>query len=328
MRKQYKQLSLEEREWIFVYKQQGLSNREIGSRLGRDHTTIGRELRRNAPYFQEYIAIRAHKRAVRRGIQQRQKAPLKEPLIYLYVREHLREKWTPEAIAGRLPIDHPGKSIHHETIYRYIYGNDTRTEKLWGYLKLHRRKRMVKHGRKVKTEKIVGKSIDMRPRKVDTRKEFGHWETDLMEGKRSEKQVVSVQVERKTRYIIMGLLADKTAMSKTVDMVARFGVLPEEAIKTMTADRGSENAYHTTWTDSLGMDVYLCNPYHSWEKGSVENSIGRVRTWLPKKDGLAGVSQEVLNEVARRENNTPRKCLGWLKPREKMELELKKLHEN
>lgn len=327
MKKQYKQLSLEDREWIFAYKQQGLSNREIGKKLGRSHTTIGRELRRNAPYFAEYIAARAHRRAVRRGFLQRRKAPLKEPFIYLYVREHLREKWSPEAIAGRLPIDHPGKSIHWETIYRYVYGDDTRKEKLWGYLKLHRRKRMVKHGRKVDSERIVGTSIDLRPKRINVRREFGHWETDLMEGKRGD-QVVSVQIERKTRYLMMSLLPDKTATSKTVDMVTRFGVLPSSAVKTVTADRGSENTYHTTWTDSLGMDVYLCNPYHSWEKGSVENSIGRVRHWLPKRDGLEGVTQAVLNEVACRENNTPRKCLGWLKPREKMELELSMLRGN
>ena len=324
MRRRYKQLSLEDREWIFAYKRQGLSNREIAKKLGRSHTTIGRELRRNAPYFQEYVPARAHKRAVRRGALQRRKAPLKEPFIYLYVREHLRAKYTPEAIAGKLPLDHPGKSIHHETIYRYIYSHDTKREKLWKHLKRHRKKRMERHGRKVRKEKITGTSIDLRPKRINSRKEFGHWETDLMEGKHGEP-VASVQVERKTRYMVIGLLPDKTALSKAMDMVSRFGMLPEGAVKSITADRGSENAYHRVWTDGTGADVYLCNPYHSWEKGTVENSIGRIRFWLPKKYGLAGVTQEVLNEVARRENNTPRKCLGWLTPREKMEQELKRL---
>jgi len=185
---------------------------------------------------------------------------------------------------------------------------------------------MIKHGRKVQSEKIVGTSIDVRPKKIESRKEFGHWETDLMEGKRSEREVVSVQIERKTRYLVMGLLEDKTATSKAVDLITRLGVFPMGAVKTLTTDRGSENAYHSVWTDGLKTDVYLCNPYHSWEKGSVENSIGRVRNWLPKRDGLVGVDQRVLNEVARRENGTPRKCLGWLKPREMMELELFKLH--
>ncbi len=329
MGKRYQHLRLEEREWIFAWRQQGISFREVGKRLARSHTTISRELKRNAPYFQEYIPVRAQRWYEKRGGEQRRKAPLKEPFIYLYVREHLRERQTPEAIAGRLSLDYPGKQIHHETIYRYIYGNDTKKEQLWHYLKLHKRKRMKWNGRKVRSEKIANMiSIEKRPKVVERRNQFGHWETDLMEGKRTEKKVVSVQVERKTRYLMMSLLTDKKAGTKFRDITNTLGWLPKEGVRSITADRGSENAYHERWRDSIKTDVYFCHAYHSWEKGGVENSIGRVRRWFPKREGLMGVTQEVLDSVVERENNTPRKCLGWLTPCERMEDELQKLHTN
>lgn len=146
----YKHLSLEERERYYALKEQGLSLREIGRRLGRSHTTFVRE-KRNAKYGAAYIPCKAQEKADKRGVKQRTKAPLKEPLIFLYVREHLRKPfyWTPEQISGRLNLDHPEKSITVETIYAYIYARKNRRYKLWEYLTLARKKRMKKGGRAV-----------------------------------------------------------------------------------------------------------------------------------------------------------------------------------
>src|SRR5574343_1827906 len=134
--RQFKPLSLEERELMFGMLLMGRTFREIGRRLSRHHTTISRELRRNAKYEYPYIPCRANRLAKTRGVEQRRKAPLKSPEILLYVREHLRfpNFWTPEQIAGRLPIDMPGESITFETIYRYIYSPDTAKNHLWQYL--------------------------------------------------------------------------------------------------------------------------------------------------------------------------------------------------
>lgn len=108
----FKHLFLEERERYFVWKAQGISLREIGRRLGRSHSTFSREPKRNAKYGRPYLPCTAHRKSEKRGLKQRYRAPLKEPLIFLYVREKLRdEKWSPETIAGRLPLDHPGYSI-------------------------------------------------------------------------------------------------------------------------------------------------------------------------------------------------------------------------
>src|SRR3989338_505374 len=200
--KAYSHLGLEERELLFSLRGQGLTFREIGRKLGRDHTTLSREYGRNAKYGRPYIPCRAERLTRKRGERQRRKAPLKNPLIYLYVRKKLREKkWSPETIKGRLPIDHPGHSVGLETIYRYIYSRKkSGQDALWQYLTLHRKKRMKKNGRKVKSTKIEAMlPIETRPEAVDLRQEVGHWETDNMEGKRSDQTAVSVTVERVTR---------------------------------------------------------------------------------------------------------------------------------
>src|SRR3989338_7130607 len=151
----FKHLSLEERERYFVWKNQGVSLREIGRRLGRSHSTFVREPKRNAKYGKPYLPCLADRKAKKRAFKQRYRAPLKEPLIFLYVRTRLRDrKWSPETIAGRLSIDYPGYSIDDETIYRYIYGRKQSRMKLWENLVLHRKRRMKKDGRKVRGVRI------------------------------------------------------------------------------------------------------------------------------------------------------------------------------
>src|SRR3989338_1030831 len=151
----YHHLSLEEREKLYAWKEKGLSFREIGKNLKRNVSTITREWKRNGKYGQPYIPCRADRKAAKRALKQRYRAPLKEPLIFLYVRTRLRDfHWSPETIAGRLPIDYPGYSIDDETIYRYIYGRKQKRMKLWEHLTLHRKRRMKKDGRKVRGVRI------------------------------------------------------------------------------------------------------------------------------------------------------------------------------
>src|SRR6266571_3109468 len=150
-------LILEEREKLYGWQKEGLSLRIIAEKLGRSHGSLSRELRRNAKYENTYLPCRAQKKADKRTLRQRRKAPLKSSLVYLYVRQHLRLGWSPEQIAGRLSLDHPGETIDDETIYRYIYQKDwyVKREKLWKYLTLRRKKRMSKGGRHVKHESRI-----------------------------------------------------------------------------------------------------------------------------------------------------------------------------
>lgn len=318
--KAYSHLRLEERELLFCLREQGLTFREIGKELGRDHTSLSREYGRNAKYGRPYIPCRAEKKTRKRGEKQRRKAPLKNPLVYLYVREKLRnpkERWSPETIAGRLPHDHPGETIHHETIYRYIYSRKkSGRDQLWQYLTLHRKKRMKKNGRKVKPGKIEAMlPIEMRPEAANLRQEVGHWETDNMEGKRSDRTAVSVTVERVSRLTSLAKLTDHKADTKSETVI---GGLDHQVVKSITADRGPENRKHQLITKGLNIPIYFCNPYHSWEKGTVENTVGRIRRFLPKGKSLDTVSEKQIRSIELHLNNTPRKCLGFLTPCEKL----------
>ena len=194
MLKKFKHLSLTEREILYGGLQQGLSLREIGRSLKRDHTSLSDELKRNIRYGNcyfgnKYLPCKAQVLADKRALKQRQKASLKNPKVFVYVRKSLRAGLSPEAIAGRLPLDHPGENIDDETIYRYIYSKGMRRYKYWQYLILQRKKRMKKEGRRIRRDgKIPGSiSIDLRPKEVGMRNTLGHWETDNIIGRQTDK---------------------------------------------------------------------------------------------------------------------------------------------
>jgi IS30 family transposase len=321
--KKYQQLTLLEREQLFVWYEAKVGIREIGRRLNRNPGTISRELKRNASGNRKnsreyltfkYLPCKAQKKAEKRALKQRTKAPLKCPEIFLYVREHLRKPyyWTPEEIAGRLPIDHPGLSIDDDTIYRYIYGRKQRRMKLWVHLRLHRKRRMKHHGRKVKGcgRLPTALPIEQRPDGANTRQEEGHWETDNVGTIKTDKTGISASVERKSRIIRLRKLANLKAKTKRKILVAQVKQEAKLMQKSMTIDRGAENSDHEEFTKQTKMPVYACNPYHSWEKGSVENGIGRLRFFVPKGISIDRLSQTELSVIEEIINNTPRKCLG------------------
>ncbi len=298
---------------------EGLSLRDTAKLVGRSHSTLVRELKRNKRHGRAYLPCLAQKRAERVGHNQRWKAPLKEATIFLYVREHLRRPffWSPEQIAGRLPKEHPGLNLDKETIYRYVYHRRNRKEKLWRYLTLGRRRRRKWRGRRVKRERIKGAvSIDLRPKEVGDRITPGHWESDDMEGVVTDKTALCVSAERVSRSLFLTRLPDQTAVSKRVALVKRFSRLPVKARLSLTVDNGPENADHRKISRRLKLPVYFCHAYHSWEKGTVENSIGRVRRFFPKGESLEGVTEAEVTEVEQRLNTTPRKCLDFLTPEE------------
>lgn len=317
----YNHLNLEEREWIWCLKEKGVSLRDIAEVVKHDVSTVSRELSRHTKYWKPYIPCIAQKEAERVGIRQRQRAALKNPTIFLFVREHLRDDgWSPEIIAGRLPLIHPGQSISTESIYRYIYLNPrTKREKLWRYLVLHRKKRMKKDGRKVKdgytrlSEAIL---ISERPDYINKRLELGHWETDNMEGVRSDKTSISVTTERTTRTVRLTKLSGHTACIKTRALIQRLSLEDNGFVKSITMDRGPENSGYRRTRDILNVDIYGCNPYHSWEKGTVENTIQRLRRYIPKGVSIENINQTYLTLLENRFNNTPRKILGFLTPNE------------
>ena len=300
-----------------------MSLRDVSKRLHRNVGTISRELDRHTKYGRRYVPCHAHSESVRVGVRQRRKSALKNPLIFLYVRTHLRTGlWSPETIAGRLKLDFPDQSICHETIYRYIYLNSrTKRDKLWQYLELHRKRRMKKNGRKVKEFSKLSEAIPIlnRPEIINKRLEVGHWETDNVEGKRSDKTVISVTVERLMRKTKLSKLSAHTAQVKTDAVIKNLNQekkINTNLVKSITFDRGSENSGYKTIGKKLNIQTYACNPYHSWEKGTVENMNKRIRKFIPKGITIDEITQEYLNLLENKLNNTPRKCLNYLTPLE------------
>jgi|SRR5579872_979485 len=328
----YQHLSLEEREKIFCLKEQGISLQDIGRQLKRNVGTISRELARNKTgkghnsreYLKfSYLPCKAQTKAEKRGLKQRQKAPLKNPLVFCYVRTHLKPpySWTPDEISGRLPLDYPDQTISYETIYRYIYSAEGRKYKLWQYLVLGRKKRMQKNGRSVHRDgKIPGAiSIDLRPEVVSLRSRVGDWETDNIIGKQTDKTALSVTIERVTRYTIITRLQNRLAVTKKEALVRRLGVFPQQIRLTLTTDNGSENSHHQTISEELKLTMYFCHAYHSWEKGGVENMNQRIRRHIPKGVSIDTLTDSQITEIEYRLNSTPRKCLNYLTPYEKMD---------
>jgi IS30 family transposase len=330
----YHHLSLEEREKLYALKEQRKSLRSIAKKLGRSQSSLTRELKRNIKYGNEYfgniyLPCKAQGLADKRASKQRYKAPLKEPLIFLYVRKHLRppDGWTPEQIAGRLPIDHPGYTIDDETIYRYIYRRSSKRYKLWQCLPNARKKRMHKGGRTVKRDgKIPGViTIDLRPNAVNERQELGHWETDNIIGKAKDTTALSTTVERVTRFTILTKLGDRSAQTKAAAVTSRLQIFPEPLRQSVTIDNGKENTSLPTVTK---MPVYACHAYHSWEKGTNENTNGRVRRDIPKGVSIDTITGKTIAAIEHRLNHTPRKCLGFLTPCERMNQALQNLHQS
>ena len=327
-------ISLLEREKMSILLAQGVSFRGIARKLGKTHTTWSREYQRNilkqGKDKGKYFPCKAQDNADKRSRDQHYQAPLKNPLTFLYVREHLREDyWSPETIHGSLPLDHPGESISIETIYQYIYRPEVkRRYHLERYLTLQRKKRRQRTGRSVRRYANAGipaLHISQRPLEVESRHISGHWETDNMEGKRSDHICVSATVERKLRFTLLGFLEDKTAVEKTNSVIGALTSFPRSLVKTITFDNGKENSYCQLTKSVLEVEVYKTTPYHSWEKGTVENTIGRVRRFLPKGQTLDGLTRETLQLIQDRMNNTPRKCLGFRTPQQMMTRELRRI---
>lgn len=316
MGKQYSQLSIDEREMIAVLRAEGKTAREIGRVISRSHSTIVRELERNTPpvYKGYYLAHKAEERARERKCKAGERERLKSPFIRSYVKRKLPSGWSPEQIAGRLKIVKPDLSISHEAIYQYIY---TDAPDLVGCLARRHKKRHSKgHTKKHRKSHIPNRiSIDERPRSVDARKEFGHWESDSLVS-RASHAALNVLTERKTRYLKIAKLDRKTAELTRKTINRRLSQYPEGVRLSITYDNGAENVEHDLVNETLGTRSYFCNPYHSWEKGTVENSCGLIRRYIPKKANIAMIADNEIKCIERQLNKRPRKCLNYQTPSE------------
>ena len=234
-------------------------------------------------------------------------------------------------ISGRIGMDIKNASISIEAIYQYIYNPKNHKHKLWQYLPCGRKKRKVKHGRSVRNNSKIpdAVSIGMRPKSIAKRKIVGHWETDNVEGPRASRPALSVSVERALRFVSIRKVKNKSADEKIKALNSGLSKLPQKLRLSITQDNGTENTKHEIVKVSLGVDMYFCHSYHSWEKGSVENRNKVIRRFFPKGTDFSMVSDEQVRFVENVLNNMPLRCLKFRKPNEimyKLENKLKQLN--
>jgi transposase, IS30 family len=324
----YRHLNEHDRVKIEVYLREGKSRYEIAKLLQVNPSTISREVNKRGGIFRGYTAGYAQKdyEAGKRRCGVKRK--IENHPVGSFVIDRLKAGWSPEAISGRLKreIDRGIRSkddhICHESIYQFVYESQYgRQEHLSQYLRQGKRRRTKRHGRKSKHQIIPNRiSIDNRPLEVNTRRTIGHWEGDtIMYGR---KRGINSLVERKTRYVVLTKIASKTP-EETEAVITRR--LKNQQVKSITFDNGIENRNHENMANALRANIYFCHPYHSWEKGTNENTNGLVRRFLPKRTDIATVFQRDIDDVAWELNNRPRKVLGYATPTEMLELEYQKL---
>lgn len=308
----YRHITAKEREKISIWKAQKVSNRKIAKRLGKNLSTIKRELRRNRSKLSGcYVAITAQALFDKRSLLSRKRHPLKNSVIYSYVLERLHRGWSPEQIAGRLKKENGKTVICHETIYSFIYKTENQIKRLWEYLPRKQKRRQKQTGRSSQKVRIAQRvSIHERPVVIDQRNEFGHWEGDTIEGKRSEKDGIHTEVERLSRFFLAKRVDRIDSPEGINAQKALFCQLPNIARISTTLDNGRENHLHfELW--NMGIKTYFADPYSSWQRGTNENSNGLLRRYFPKGSSFKDLSQEELNDIIGEINSRPRKCLEY-----------------
>lgn len=319
MGKTYKHLSCQERDQIAVLLARGHSRHNIAKAIGRDVGTVSREIRRNgAPVYKVYLPHKAQLRAEKRKAKSVRRERIRNPKIRRYIVRKLKLRWSPELIARTIPKKYPGRSVSHEAIYQFTYESKLgRQLNLKQYLvKAHRIRKHPGYRKGYAKSHIPNRiGIEKRPEAVATRKQAGHWENDTIVSRKSTVTMVAM-LERKSRYLRLGKIKSKSSKNFKTAINRRLSHYPEHMRKTMTYDNGSENTLHGDINATLGTKSYFCAPYHSWEKGSVENAIGLVRIFFPKGTDFATVTKKQVKRVEYLLNTRPRKCLDYRTPAE------------
>jgi len=317
MKKTFKHLSEEDRDVIAVQLGKGESIRAIARRLGRSHTSILRELKRarKATRMTTYLPHRAQEQADKMHKNAHRRPRLKTHALRHDIEAMLMNKWSPEIIAGRLK-NAGGTYVCAESIYQWIYKD---AKHLIGYLiQSHpvRRRRRFKRPRRIRIPERI--SITQRPAAILARQQPGHWETDLVVGR--GLAALQVAIERRCRFIRIRKLPNKTATVSRQTLSAMLRPFPTSWRLSITYDNGLENTEHLQLNQELQTQSYFCEPYHSWEKGTVEHANGMIRWFFPKRTDFATISDIQIRQAETWLNNRPRKCLNFKTPAETLKL--------
>jgi len=317
-------LTLDEREEIAIGHEKGETLEQIAGRIGRDPSTVSRELRRNRPPGGPYRACAAQHQADSNARRPRERRLVADRGLAVQVEAWLEERWSPQQIAGRLHRDHPDepeRRVSHETIYQalYLQGRGGLRAELNVALRTGRAARRPKGpnpGRGTRG-KITGMvNISERPAEAEDRAVPGHWEGDLIIGKSSRSQIGTI-VERTSRLTLLVALPDDRRAETVRDAIAaQIRRLPGELVRSLTWDQGKELAEHSAFTIDTGVQVFFCDPHSPWQRGTNENTNGLLRQYFPKGTDLSIYDQDDLDAVAAQLNGRPRQTLEFATPSE------------
>lgn len=317
----YCHLTPKERYVISHLRVARFSTREIARRLGRHHSTISREIRRNGPkypggvYWYHFIDPVVEKRRHQpRSYRRQGHLPLVE-----YVEKKLRHEWPPEVIAQHLKTEFPHDRrmrVSHETIYRWVHLDAFQGGNLYRHLrrrhKYRRRQKRYGAGRRFIPGRV---GIAERPSIVAERSRFGDWEADLVLGRRGSG-AIATHVERKSRFLVVSKLADRRAETFNAAALLTYQELPEGLRHTLTFDNGKEFSRFKELESGTGLKIFFADAYAAWQRGTNENTNGLLRFYFPKGTDFRRISDTKLAKVVEKLNHRPRKCLGYRTPHE------------
>ena len=311
----YRQITPEERYTLATLRKQTppLSNAAMAQLLGRHRSTVMREFRRNcARYDGAYRPSVAQERTNGRRSRSRRNTRF-TTTHWKLIEWMLRELFSPEQISGRLREENL-LEISHETIYKHIWREKKEGGSLWLYLRQRLRYRK-RYGHYEKRGRVAGKRhISERPAVLEQRKEIGHWEMDTILGTGDQHCVVSL-VERATGSVLLGKVPSRKAADVTAKVIELIEAHPG-LFETITADNGTEFHSYEEIERATGVTIYFATPYHSWERGTNENTNGLIRQYLPKRTSMKNVTQVRCNSIASALNNRPRKRYRFRTPLE------------
>jgi IS30 family transposase len=315
MVRRYEQLSLEDRCEIARLQADGASVRQIAADLHRAPSTIAREIRRNRSGSGYRPTFAQEQTRARRWVGSRLD---RDPDLRRAVLEHLAQGWSPEQVANRLAREQTAQRISYESIYRFIYAQIARTKDYgWRhYLPRGKSKRGFRGRPGGSAATFIQGRIPLseRPAEAADRQTPGHWEADLMLFSKYGQAVLTLH-ERHSRLLIAARPASKAAEPIARYLYDVFAHLPAQLRRTITFDNGTEFARHRLLHE-LDLLTFFCDPHAPWQKGGIENAIGRMRRFLPRKTDLVLLPERRFRNLLAAYNHTPRKCLDWRTPAE------------
>jgi IS30 family transposase len=312
-------LSLREREEISRGLAAGESRRSIARRLGRAPSTIAREVSRNGD-ARRYRACTADRAALARARRPKVAKLAACPRLCAVVESKLELRWSPQQISGWLVTQFPNDPemrVSHETIYLslFVQARGALRKELTRFLRSKHTTRRPRGHSVMNGQGQLRATLNIRerPAEANDRAVPGHWEGDLLMGKRMH--AMATLVERKSRFVMLVALPNGHTADLVADALAtKITELPDQLRRSLTWDQGKEMAAHARFTIDTDVPVYFCDPRSPWQRGSNENTNGLLRQYFPKRSEIAHYTQADLDAVAAELNDRPRQTLGWRSP--------------